>query len=225
MGIPNEWRRAVSDKQKEERRQAILEAAWHLFQSTSYETLTIIDVARSLGLAKGTVFLYFKTKEALFLALLEQQLTDLFSEVDARLAEMRGGGMIAPVADLICQALVTRPGLTRLLAILHTLLERNIDLKAAIDFKYFLLAHFERTGALLEGCLPFLEVGQGAHFLLQCHALVIGFWHLADPAPIVRQALEQPALHMFNVQFAPEFSAALQALLTGLANGAEAARK
>jgi AcrR family transcriptional regulator len=35
---------------------------------------------RARGLAKGTVFLYFKTEEALFLALVEQRLVEWFAE-------------------------------------------------------------------------------------------------------------------------------------------------
>ena len=117
---------------------------------------------------------------------------------------------------MLCQSLEARPGLTRLLAILHTILEQNIDLDSALAFKYFLLEHFERTGLLLESCLPFLSAGKGASLLLQSHALVIGLWHLSDPAPIVQQALQKPELRMFEVRFAPEFSTALQALLYGL---------
>ncbi len=216
MGNTLPRHRAVHDEQKQERRQAILDMTWQLFQTTRYEALTMIDIARALGLAKGTVFLYFKTKESLFLTLVEQQLTVWFAEVNAHLEALAHPCTIPEVAEVLCQPLETRPGLTRLLAILHTMLEQNIDLDSALAFKLFLLGHFEYTGSLLEQCLPFLLPGKGASLLLQSHALVIGLWHLSDPAPIVQQALQQPTLRMFEVHFAPEFSTALQALLYGL---------
>lgn len=209
-------RRAVHDEQKGERRQAILDTAWPLFQTTSYEAVTMAGVAEAAGLAKGTVFLYFKTKEALFLALLEQQLASWFAAVDAGLLAMRDQSSIPRVAALLCDQLEARPGLTRLLAILHTLLERNISLEEALHFKYMLKEHFERTGALLEACLPFLHLGEGAHALLQCDAMVIGFWHLADAAPVVQQVLQRPDLLMFEIRFAAELSTAMQALFYGL---------
>ena len=216
MGNNLPRRRAVHDDQKKERRQAILDAAWQLFQTTTYETLTMVDIAHALGLAKGTVFLYFKTKESLFLTLIEQQLILWFTEVNTKLEALSHPCTIPEVAEVLCQPLETRPGLTRLLAILHTILEQNIDLDSAIHFKFFLLEHFQYTGALLEQCLPFLTPGKGASLLLQSHALVIGLWHLSDPAPIIRQALQHPELRLFEVHFAPEFSTALQALLYGL---------
>jgi AcrR family transcriptional regulator len=217
------YRRAMRDEQKEERRQAILDMAWQLFQNTSYELLTMADVADALELAKGTVYLYFKTKEELFLIIEEQQLEVFFAEVDAELSEHRGSAAIPQIVELFCQALQLRPGLTRLLAILHTVLEHNIDFATATRFKYLLKAHFEHTGSLLEACLPFLQPGDGVHLLFQSHALVIGLWSLADPAPVVRAVLGQPDLDLFDVQFAPEFSQALKALLYGLERLAPAA--
>ena len=209
-------RRAVHDGQKEERRQAILDTARQLFQTTSYEAVTMSGVAEAAGLAKGTVFLYFKTKEALFLALLEQQLESWFAAVDAGLLAMRDQSSIPQITALLCDQLESRPGLTRLLAILHTLLERNISVEEALHFKYMLKDHFERTGALLETCLPFLHPGEGAHVLLQCDAMVIGFWHLGDPAPVVQQVLQRPELLLFELRFGAELSTAMQALLYGL---------
>src|ERR1051326_2378017 len=146
MGTGAIRRRAVGEEQKEVRRQAMLDGAWRLFQNTPYEDLTIASIAEALDLAKGTIFSYFKTKEALFLAVPEAQLEGWFAEVDTQLARFPIPSSIPQVAEMVCQALDARPGLVRLLAILHTVLERNIDMKTAIGFKQFLLGHFEQTG-------------------------------------------------------------------------------
>ena len=61
-------RRAIGDKQKQRRRQAMIDVAWQLFQQSSYQAITMAEVAERAGIAKGTVYLYFKTKEELFLA-------------------------------------------------------------------------------------------------------------------------------------------------------------
>ena len=210
-------RRAVKHEQKLERRLAILDTAWQLFQGTPYQQITMSEVAERAGLAKGTLYLYFKTKEELFLVLLEQQLATWFDEVDAQLRARQGASGIAQVAALVCGSLERRPGLTRLLAMLHNILEQNIDYDAALRFKRMLLARMSGTGTLLEGSLPFLAPGQGAHLLLQAHALIIGLRHLADPAPVARQALAEPEMAPFVIAFAPEFLDAFTALMRGLA--------
>lgn len=217
MGSLEGRRRAIHDVQKEERRQAILEQAWQLFLERGYEALTMGEIAAGADLAKGTLFLYFKTKETLFLTLVEQQLDLFFAQLNARLEEARPTATIPVVATLTCDVLTAHPGLTRLLSIVHTILEQHIPIETALHFKNMLLLHFQQTGALLEQNLAFLRPGEGAHVLLQAYALVLGVWQIADPAPIVRQVLDNhPELQAFDVQFAPEFTTTLQALLYGL---------
>jgi Tetracyclin repressor-like, C-terminal domain len=97
----------------------------------------------------------------------------------------------------------------RLLAILHTTLERNVEQARARDFEQFLLAHMTTTAALLERRVPALRPGGGARFLLRLDALVIGLWHLADPASPVCAVREEP----FMVDFAAELAAMVRALL------------
>src|SRR5512137_3060066 len=81
--------RAMSPEQKQERRRAILDAALQLFQEMSFEAIGINEVAKRAGVAKGTVYLYFKTKEELFLALQSEAFESWFDEMDARLTEMQ----------------------------------------------------------------------------------------------------------------------------------------
>ena len=210
------YQRARKAGQKQQRRQTILDAAWQMYQTTPYESLAIASIAERVGLAKGTMYLYFATKEELFLALTERELYAWLAEVDARLNEERPEWGIPDVVDIACATLDQRPGLTRLLAILSTVLEQNIDLETAIRFKRALLEHMLRTGALLERRLPFLSPGDGLRVLTRSHALVVGLRHLADPAPVVREALRQPDLVPFNIDFAGELRASMTLLLLGM---------
>jgi AcrR family transcriptional regulator len=49
---------------KSERRERLYEAAVTLFRSQGYETTTVDQITRRAGLAKGTFFNYFQTKDA-----------------------------------------------------------------------------------------------------------------------------------------------------------------
>lgn len=53
------------------RRQEILKTARNLFLTKDYEKATMIDIMDTLGIAKGTIYHYFKSKEALFEAVIE----------------------------------------------------------------------------------------------------------------------------------------------------------
>lgn len=58
-------------KKPEERRQEIIAAARVLFQTKEYDQTTMQDVMDALGIAKGTIYYYFKSKEELLEAVIE----------------------------------------------------------------------------------------------------------------------------------------------------------
>src|SRR3989338_7798611 len=58
-------------KKPADRKREIIGAARHLFQIQGYDAVTIQDVMDSLGVAKGTIYHYFKSKEELFEAVIE----------------------------------------------------------------------------------------------------------------------------------------------------------
>src|SRR5882724_8261964 len=68
----------------EERAERILDAAAELVLRWGYKRVTIEEVAKLAGIGKGTVYLHFKTRAALFVAVLVRDSLDLFdSMIDA----------------------------------------------------------------------------------------------------------------------------------------------
>ncbi|HSP78305.1 MAG TPA: TetR family transcriptional regulator [Myxococcaceae bacterium] len=209
--------RARKEEDKEARRRQLLEAALALYRSTSYEAVKMADVAERAGLAKGTVFLYFPTKEALFLALLEEQLFAWFGRLEATLTEGGGRWTGARVARTVAESLEGEESLTRLLARLQTVLEQNVSAEQVRGFKERLLEAVGRAGALVERRLAFLQPGEGVRFLLHVNALVTGLRQMADMAPVVREVFAAaPHLEPLRVDFTPELTHALTLLLRGL---------
>ena len=66
-----------------ERREAILAAALDEFSSRGFEAARLEDVARRAGVAKGTIYLYFRDKENLFQELIRTMLTPLVGTIEA----------------------------------------------------------------------------------------------------------------------------------------------
>ncbi len=61
-----------SVKAPEVRRAELLSAANQLFQTKGYASTTVEDIVQAVGVAKGTFYYYFKSKEALLTALVDQ---------------------------------------------------------------------------------------------------------------------------------------------------------
>src|SRR5215472_5985858 len=61
------------------RREAILEAALDEFSARGFAAARLEDVAKRAGVAKGTIYLYFADKEALFQELVRFQIGPVMS--------------------------------------------------------------------------------------------------------------------------------------------------
>ncbi|HVG62807.1 MAG TPA: TetR family transcriptional regulator [Hyalangium sp.] len=208
--------RARKDEDKEARRQLILEEALALYRTTSYAEVKMADVAERAKLAKGTVFLYFPTKEALFLALLEDLLFAWFAKLEGMLESGDGRWTGARLARTVAESLEGQETLTRLLALLQTVLEQNVTVEQVRGFKERLLEAMGRVGALVEKRLAFLKPGEGGRFFIHLHALVTGLRQMADVSPVTRQVLDLPHMAPLRVDFTRELTDSLTTLLRGL---------
>jgi len=65
------------------RREAILSAALDEFSTQGFEAARLDDVAKRAGVAKGTIYLYFRDKEALFQELISAMLAPLVANIES----------------------------------------------------------------------------------------------------------------------------------------------
>jgi AcrR family transcriptional regulator len=78
-------RRAVAGPRagrRAERRQAILDAALREFSARGFAAARLDDVAVAAGIAKGTIYLYFKDKETLFQELIRSQMSPVVGTLE-----------------------------------------------------------------------------------------------------------------------------------------------
>jgi AcrR family transcriptional regulator len=75
--------RAGRKQQPQARRQAILAAALTVFAARGYEAARLDDVAAQAGVAKGTLYLYFKDKQALFEELVRGAVAPIMDRLSA----------------------------------------------------------------------------------------------------------------------------------------------
>ena len=69
--------------------QEILDAAEPLFYSKGYHDTAISDIAKVLGVAQGTIYYYFKSKETILESLIQRHIDQLISQTAAIAADAR----------------------------------------------------------------------------------------------------------------------------------------
>lgn len=209
----SQTRRARSPEAKRRRAADLVRAARGLEQDSGFADMVVAAVARRAGVAKGTVFLYFPTKEALGLALLEELLDEWY---EALRVAVRADETPRPLARRIAATVAERPALVRMLALLGSVLERNVTAEEAGAFRRRLLANMRETGAALEEALPFLTRGDGLQLQLFVLVLIAGLQPFAEPPAPVRDALSAPELAALRLDFAGSLESALRVHLEGL---------
>ncbi len=75
----------VSDK-----REAILRAAIKVFAGKGYFNSKVADIAKEAGIADGTVYLYFKSKDDILRSFFDRAMSDFISEGKRELSEIEG---------------------------------------------------------------------------------------------------------------------------------------
>jgi AcrR family transcriptional regulator len=77
-------------RRKEQRPQEILDAAFEAFSERGFAATRLEDVAALAGVTKGTIYVYFETKEKLFEAMVRQYSSRMLADADAMLAATKG---------------------------------------------------------------------------------------------------------------------------------------
>ncbi|MGW3961166.1 TetR/AcrR family transcriptional regulator [Amycolatopsis sp. NPDC005003] len=214
-----------------ERADRILDAAGELLLRMGYRKVAVDDVARAVGIGKGTVYLHWRNKELLFKALMLRESADLTDEL---LAEIKADPeMILPHRMIPASFLIThrRP---LVMAMLRGNAEMfgslgDIALKKQQDE---VSGHFENAllrRGLIRGDVP--------HMSYALHAATLGFYvgdTISDEfegipveekaevlAHLIRTAFEPPGAPdpAAVAEVAAELSSTLEELVSGFRNG------
>jgi len=156
----------------------ILQAAKAEFATRGYHGTAVSDVIRRAQIARGTFYLYFKSKHALF----ERLLDDAFEEIHSRIKTIRVGAddpppliqLRANLSGAITYLLRDRP-------MTSILLHHAVGLDPIIDKK--VVAFESRLLALIETALAY---GQEIGLVRPCEPHVVGLCALGMIKEVVR---------------------------------------
>ena len=79
-------RRSLKEKQRQEREDLILQAAEEVLMEKGYHETSMDEIAARVGIAKGTVYLHFPSKEDLVIALFGRELQKVFQLIEHTMA-------------------------------------------------------------------------------------------------------------------------------------------
>lgn len=210
-------RRALDSEQKLARRESILLAARQLYQEASEDLPSSAAIAERAGLAKGTVYLYFKSKEDIFLDLLSAEYCELLNATSTTLEQFVGSRdqLIAAFAAAYVAWIKRHPLLLQLGSTSHGALMRGATPECWLAMKSQLAQDMARTAQRLS-----LRTGlsrAGAHALLiKGYGLTTGLYQLLHCPP----SLDAHMRHDDGSNSRPDFFVLLEDGIRDLWEGA-----
>ncbi len=210
--------RARRPEHKEQRRQAILDAARELAAASGVRTVSLGAVAEAVGLAKSNIVRYFGTREEIYLQLAAEEWRAWAAAVAERLPEATDPEALDPeaVVTALAETLAARPLFCDLLGNTSTSLEHNVSVPAAHAFKRTVVGTVAELGARIAPAAG-LTPAEGLELAAAAAGLAGVLYPAANPSPVLVQVYAQDAeLAASCPPFVPTLVRGLRAMAAGL---------
>ena len=192
-------KRARTPAQKSDRKDTILLTAKAQFLQTGYEGFSMAVLAQRAGVAKGTLYLYFGTKEEVLMSLYNSEFDRLCATL---VSQVTPGFTDREFINAVYRASITDPVFLALHARLSTVIEHNISIAALIASKRGMLEQFNTLIAAIAEHLD-LSHTQTMEAFSAFSALLTGCFDGHAPGLLEREAIPDDVAHfidLFNME-------------------------
>lgn len=205
-----EFKRARGAKEKEIRRKSILESAVKLYKQDPSALPTTSLIGKDAGVAKGTLYLYFRSKEEIFLTILEEfhiawvktfHKTGSFDET-----------IMLTLIDNCCSFMEENPLYMQLASMSSSVIEQNVDSKILLSHKNELAKSIKAAASSLHKMLPSLPEDEAGALIMRSYALLLGLWQISHPTENIAKVLMSPSLQVLKPDFSTSARHSLQQL-------------
>jgi TetR/AcrR family transcriptional regulator, fatty acid metabolism regulator protein len=101
--------RSLKKEQRQEREALILQVAEEVLMEKGYYETSIDEIAARVGIAKGTVYLHFPSKEDLVIAIFERDMQQLLQYIDSTMSSaLTARGKIEAIFDLMHGGIISK---------------------------------------------------------------------------------------------------------------------
>jgi AcrR family transcriptional regulator len=191
-GAEKDGRILRAQRMRESRRAASLAVAGRVFAEKGYHRTSISDVIEAAGMARGTFYLYWESKRAIF----DDLLDDLFVTLQKSLRRIDvGPGAPPPVEQMhqtverVLQTLLEHRGMARLL------LREAVGIDADFDRK---LADF--YGRIVAMIVSAIEIGQQMGWVRPCDATIAAHCVLGGIKEVVNSTFVERAAETITLR-------------------------
>jgi AcrR family transcriptional regulator len=187
-------RRVVKDHDKQQKKALFLKVSAELLNSIDFADFSMDLVAKKSSTAKGTLYLYFKTKEELFLEIMKNDYMEWFQSLQDHLNEYRRQPSGKEVCSWMTNSLRTRPRFIKMLPLEAHILAQSQNDELIFNYKKEIFTGLKQTAAALQKVWKSLSFKECVLLLVQAHIVVVGSWPHGFPSKGVKDVMRREGL-------------------------------
>lgn len=129
-----DFQRARTEEQITHRQKEIIDACDTLYGKSNFDSVTIKAISELTSFTRSSIYNYYKTKEEIFLDLMQREYMDWYDEVRTKFETERAMTK-ADFCQFLTHSLIKREKMLRLLSIHLTAIENNCRVEKLVEFK------------------------------------------------------------------------------------------
>jgi TetR/AcrR family transcriptional regulator, fatty acid metabolism regulator protein len=183
---PVEAPRSLKEKQRQEREALILQAAEDVLVEKGYYETSIDEIASRVGIAKGTVYLHFPSKEDLVVAILERNTQKLLDLVETTGASARSSREKLEALLQVVYSGFFDPRRGQLMQLLYSVMNSSELRRVFVEKKGRLRDKWDRLEALIASILEDGKAEGEFDTTMPTPVMISAFFSLLSPRSIER---------------------------------------
>ncbi len=172
------------------RREEIINACAKLYETLTFKDVTIKEIANFTSFTRPSIYNYFRTKEEIFLALLQREYEGWTTDLNSLCREHKTMSRDA-FTDAFARSLAERPRLLKLLAMNHYDMEINSGPERLAEFKVVYGNTIRAVDACLKQFFPGMSAEVREGFVLAFFPFMFGIYPYTTMSVKQKEAMKR----------------------------------
>lgn len=208
-------KRALSDNDKERRKEQILNAAWLLYKNSKGNLPTVNQIARQAGIAKGTVYIYFESKEDIYLDVHARQIQLWVEAIVRKLNALAINCSGSDIASAFLDYLHENPLILNLASVSYSLLDRKGMEQQLFETKVHMAVMAGNVGRAVSGKWPQMPLQDSERLALRVYSVVVGLWQTLSHAGRVNHKISKMGISLYDTDMLDFLKETVELLIHG----------
>jgi len=210
------WQRARSDENKNERKQAIYQAALNLFKDKGYDKVSFNAIAVEAGFTKSNMYRYFSSKDDIFLSVFAELFVQWVEDFSQQLQTLAEDAEANAFAKAWVNTLLAQTKLLDLMPILFTSLERNSSFEQLLEFKRLSMQLLFGLTLDITRIYPDISGERAFKLLTLSYAATANSWAANQQSEALEKIYQLEEFQLLKPDFEQDLTSSIEIIISGL---------